>query len=244
MTDRRTFTDEELTAYLDGEATPEDVAAIVAALDSDPAVEAQLRALEIPKAGIASAFAESLRDAPPAPDLAPPVGHSRKAGFLLAASFCVCLVFSGVIGAAIQRNVEPDWMEMAAAYQALYVEETVATASPTADETTAQLARVSDALGKDLAAVATVTRASFKRAQILGHAGKPLIQIAFLSKAGAPIALCIYENDSGRSSEATISRMHALASATWEREGYQYLLIGGEDEALIGKMADDFRALL
>ena len=56
MTETRHFTDEELTAFLDGEADDALSEAIATQLETDPALEAQLAALDIPMAELKGAI--------------------------------------------------------------------------------------------------------------------------------------------------------------------------------------------
>ena len=66
------ITDEDLTAFLDGELGAEDAARVSAALAASPELEARLNALQVPLAGMRSAFEGVLAQAPEAPELPEP----------------------------------------------------------------------------------------------------------------------------------------------------------------------------
>ena len=69
MTEMRPFTDEDLTAFLDGEADDALRAEIEAALETDAALGARIAELDIPLVPIAEAYTALLATAPPMPEL-------------------------------------------------------------------------------------------------------------------------------------------------------------------------------
>ena len=251
MTDGHTFSDEELTSYLDGEADATLSAAIAAARDGDANVRARLEYLTLDKDALKSAFDALLDDAPAPPDVlnAGPVGQRRIASLALrslAATAALCLMLGGIAGAWLATPREASWREFAAAYHALYVNRTLAVINNPRSAAEDELKRVSDALGKTikLGAVSQVDKLNYKRAQILGFKGQPLIQLAFLSKAGAPVALCIIRAAGDGSRAIEMQEMHAMSSASWSKDGYSYFLVGGSDAKLIEQAAADFSARL
>lgn len=92
--------------------------------------------------------------------------------------------------------------------------------------------------------LAPVEQLDYKRAQILSFEGRPLIQLAFLSKVGAPVALCILQSYDGQESSPGFSEMRGMSSASWSKDGYEYLLIGGNDNSLIKQVAERYSAQL
>lgn len=249
MTDRHSFSDEELTAYLDGETGHAQAQRIGHALDRDDLLEERLEALSIDKAQLRKGFDALLETAPEAPALClTESGEAPKSAMAwrsIAATSLVCLMAG--YGAGYLSAPQPDrsWHGFVAAYQALYVNATLSPVERPRPVAEAELRRVSRALGKDLdpAALRQHDRLDYKRAQVLGFNGRPLVQIAFLSKVGAPVALCIIRADGGSTGIAT-STMHGMRTAAWAKDGYQYLLIGGTDAGLIGNAARHFAARL
>ncbi len=253
MTPRPEFGDDVLTAYLDDEASDRDRAEIDAARRLDPTLDDRLRRLEIDRAAIGAAFDGLLNAAPAAPDL-PSI---PKRGFVAdlvdrravaAALIGGILTAGGLFGAS--RFLAPpsgNWQDQAVAYHALYVTQTLTDVQTSPVDTEVQLRRVSDALGKEIPAssITGLAGLSFKRAQVLGFEGRPLIQIAFLADQGAPVALCIYP--SGQSGvDMGVSGDWAMAMATveWARAGFQYLLVGGRDQEHLRRVAQELSATL
>ena len=199
MTRSRTFTNEELTAYLDGEAEAGLDAEIAAALESDPQLREQLRRLQVDTAALRTSFDAMLTEAPPAPDwVAQPAAEpnsprSRYQFAAIAAVAVTCLIGGWLAASLLNAPPPPSWQDFAAKYHALYVTDTLRNADTTAQTVNRGLARVAAALGRELdpSIVRRLDGLDYKRAQVLGFQGTPLIQVAYLSKSGAPVALCI-----------------------------------------------------
>lgn len=254
MTEMRTFTDEELTAYLDGEADGALHAEIDAALATDPAVVAQIEALDVPLGPIAEAYEALLQDAPPMPDLpevapsvVPAAAPRGRWGWGvgtfatgLAAGLAVAM-FTGLGTPAPTPEAPRGWVSFVASYQALYTPATLADANPTADEAARQLAVVSDALGLDLSGLPEARGLTFKRAQVLGFKDKPLIQIAFSRADGTPVALCIIPSGPD-GKPVSMGAAEGLGLARWNTPGYGFLLIGGTDAAPLEAEAETFQS--
>ncbi|WP_299151723.1 hypothetical protein [uncultured Tateyamaria sp.] len=247
MTDRTHFSDEDLTAYLDGEA--EDVlhAAIDAALETDEALGERLAELDIPMGAITDAYARLLNTVPEPPVFETPVANAPKSRFGwgwgvstfgtgIAAGFAVAM-FTGF---GTPEPAQRGWVSFVASYQALYTTATLNVADPSAEEATLQLATVSDALGLDLTAIPQTEGLTFKRAQVLGFKGKPLIQIAYLRDDGTPVALCILP--AGPDSQPiNMAQAEGLDIARWNTPGFGFLLIGGTDTAPLAEEAETFQ---
>ncbi len=246
MSDLRTFSDEELTAYLDGEADRVPMAEIEQALRQDPALRARLDGLSVDKRELAKAFDLLLNEAPKAPDLAEragPVVDQTVFGFLhLIAAAAVALLIGVGAGLLMTGNQLQGWRGYVAAYQALYANGTLAHIEQTESAAKAELARVFSAIGKqlELSVIDAPDQLDYKRAQLLHFEGQPLIQLAFLSKVGEPVALCIIKSDSGADTDPTFEEMQGMQAASWSRDGYAYLLIGGNDPELIERTANAY----
>lgn len=244
MNERPTFTNEELTAFLDGEIDESLAQEIADALENDAELSARLQGLQIDSEQIRSAFDDLLDEAPSAPsaleNVRPPRSFSHALPWqALAATALLCLFVGGGIGYFISVSKQETWRDYAATYHALYVNRTLAQIDQNADEAAVQLADVSTALGKtiDPAALSQNDQLDYKRAQILGFEGRPLVQLAFLSKLGAPIALCIMRAYNAADSDVRVNEMRGMSAASWTTGEFDYLLIGGSDKALIEKAA-------
>ena len=95
-------------------------------------------------------------------------------------------------------------------------------------------------LGRDLTAAAEVENLKFRRAQMLGLDGAPLVQIAYLADGNVPVAICITKVDQDAYAPQTETLL-GLASAHWVEDGYGYLVIGGEDMSLVEGVATELR---
>ena len=258
MSEMRVFSDEELTAYLDGEGDDALRAEIDAQLEQDNELGQRLAALDIPIPAIGAAFDGLLAEAPQMPDLPEPAVHVAPAntvstprwrGFVpgagigLAAGLAVAM-FTG-LGQKPAAPKEPGWLEVVANYQMLYVPRTLEKhyGTPSLSARVKNLNNLSKVVGVDLSGLATIEGLSFRRAQELGFRGKPLIQIAYTLADGTPVAICLLEsgNDAKPPSGKTIS---GLAAANWTTGKHGILIIGGQDQAVIDDLAAKVQPLI
>lgn len=244
MNERAHFTDEDLTAYLDGEAPEELRKEIDAALEINDDLATRLAALDIPVDDIAGAFDALLATAPAMPDLdvaptsnvTPMTRRARRSGALGNIGLFATGIAAG-IAIAVYTGIgdpqpKPDgWKAVVASYQTLYATETLETVTPTQAEVQAQLAAVSAALGTDLSTLPNLPGLTFKRAQRLSFNGKTLIQIAYLRDDGTPVALCIIPAKGPAPQPVTTATIKGLATSSWNQNGLAYLLVGGDDPA-------------
>jgi len=235
------FSDETLTAYLDGELAEDEHRRVEAALKEDPALINRLEALAVPVEDIRATF-DGLLDQAPAyrpPEAAPvrPAWMPRAA----AAGLLVAGILLGALWSPWQhQNLADDWKMAVANYQVLYVPATLPGKTPAPDKAVEQLTALSDDLGRNLAAAANVDGLNYRRAQMLGLNGNPLVQIAYLSGSDDPVAICITRVD--EVAYAPKAEMLAgLASAHWVKDGYGFLVIGGDDLGAVKVIADGLR---
>lgn len=237
------FSDEDLTAHLDGEADAALSEAIDKACETDPTLVKRLEGLAIDTDALKSAFDTLAGSAPPMPAL-PAAKPQAPRKWMTAAAMAASVVIGIGIGAVSRGSQNLDgWMNYVAAYQALYVEDTVASLPPQNPGTDANLARVATVLGRDLTLPDAPTALDYRRAQLLGFNGAPLVQLAFLSPTGDPIALCIIA-ETGADSDLELVELEGLSTAHWRKNGYNFMLIGGTDDDLIADEARRFRELL
>lgn len=243
MTNARHFTDEDLTAFLDGEAEDALVHEIAAALETDSALEARVASLDVPMDALRAGFDGVLAQATVMPLIEvptiDPVVASRAmprrwGGWAAAAAVVLAFGVGAYGGYSVEKPAKPmTWMQAAASYQTLYVNSTLDIASPDATEAQAQLARLSQSVGQDLSGAQAIDGLDFKRAQILGYNGKPLAQIAYVNAKGEPMALCVIKISKPGTQDIVVQKMGGLAAAHWKADGFAYLLIGGSDQAAV-----------
>ena len=232
------FTDEELTAFLDGEADPKTFAAIEAALLLDQNLAARLDGLRIPIGDIRQGFDGLLASAPKMTFETEPSTPSA----MKYAPWAACLALGLALGFGLSSRSgapEADWMDYVASYQALYVSDTLAIADLSAPEQEEQLGALTGALGRDVSNAAAVPNLRFKRGQLLGYQGQPLVQLAYLSPEGLPVALCIIRSDKA-AQEISTSELEGMKTASWRDGEFEYLLIGSQDPTLILTAAQHF----
>lgn len=244
MTHHSDISDETLTAYLDAALDDADMERVSQALAQDPALSARLDALSVPVGDLRSAFDTMLRDVPDdiVPVQPPQAQHSK---LMLAAAACALLALGTVLGITVakpKQTLAGNWQEYVAAYQALYVEDTLNVVDQTTAEKQAQLARVSSRLGRPLDAATDVPGFDFKRAQVLGYKGNPLVQMAYLTDDNVPMALCIIK--SSDKDVLTTMRLEGLEAAGWSDGTFAYLLIGGDNPNQIEAAAKHLKARL
>ncbi|MDJ0686343.1 MAG: hypothetical protein QNJ84_16780 [Alphaproteobacteria bacterium] len=245
MSEPRQFSDEELTAYLDGEDALALRETIERSLAQDETLRARLDALTLDTARIRTGFAELLSNAPQAPEfncdrVAPSPMRRFQTTWRHAAAAAVLALFVGFGGGALLTGpAEPGWRDYVASYHALYATVTLSGVGQTTADAAAELERVSAAIEKpiSLSDVSMPDRLDYKRAQILSFEGRPLVQLAFLTKQGTPVALCIIEASEPGDGAVQTTRLEGMSAAYWSKGGHAFVVIGGDDDAFIGQLA-------
>jgi ParB-like chromosome segregation protein Spo0J len=249
MTTLRTFSNEDLTAYLDGEADASLVRAIDEAKVTSADLCARLGSLRIDAAGLSAAFDAVLPLAPALPETIAHVPARLAKPWpwrAMAATALISLAIGWGVSSLAMRTQTETWQHYAATYHAMYVHDTLAHVRPTAQTTAEELRRVSETLGLAIKpeVLARSELLEFKRAQVLGFEGRPVVQLAFVSRTGAPVALCITRTDSARTDTFRPSTILGMSASTWSKGRYEYLLIGGTDATMIATSAATFEKAL
>ncbi|MEM7215614.1 MAG: hypothetical protein AAF423_08730 [Pseudomonadota bacterium] len=247
------YSDDHLTAYLDGELDPGMEGKIRIAAEQSADLQGRLDQLSIRKSELVAAMDQLLEIAPEMPEL--PFDLKSEAensaaiwlrNAKMMAAGLVMLIAGGAGGFYLNQQPADGWRDYVAAYHLLYVNSTLSNVQSDETVQTAELERVSEAIAKTIALeqVSGVAGLDYKRAQILGFEGKPLAQMTFLSKMGVPIALCVIRTDTAASKATKLDELQGMASANWTEDGYAYLLIGGQDSKMINDAAQAFRKIL
>lgn len=254
MTKVQNFSDEELTAYLDGEATPLLVDQIESALSNRSNLQTRLNALTIDVKQLRDSF-DALLDLAPAPTVLDEnitgkmaqskIPWAKIQWVAMAACVMIALGVGWTSALLTSRPAGPDgWRGYVAAYQALYTTATLASVNQTDAKASAELMRVAAAIGREfnLDTISAGPGLTYKRAQILSFEKRPLIQLAFLTANGTPVALCIIKTAKTSKTVMQQGQMEEMRSAHWSKNGYEFLLIGGDDQAVIEQAAKYYAA--
>lgn len=255
--------DDVLIAYLDGVLPTEQRIDIELALASDGVLSARLAALTVDTRAMAQAFETLLLRVPSLdlPTLAPhaiaiPLKHAPttsrdKTPWALAAGVVAAVSLSFAAGrwlespslrpallAASNPDIESAWRLAVVAYQRLYVRETLAAGTPPdAAAVTAQLANVSNHSGLVLKPPSVeLPGLSFRRAQTLGIDGRPLIQMAYVSDAGEPVALCFTRSTAPVSTPAP-AVLNGMNTVSWNDGNFGFVLVGHVEAVVLLKAA-------
>ncbi|MDI5924052.1 anti-sigma factor family protein [Rhizobium leguminosarum] len=256
--------DEDLTAFIDGELTPEEAARIEAIVNEDESTAERLEFLARASLPFEQAFAPLLSEAPreklETMLAAMPVQQSARSdptpAFGSRRRFLGALAASLVAGIAIDRAVigigrsfsakdeNSEWRAVVADYISLYTPETLAGPVPERDVQAAQLGSLDEKLGLSLSPEAvSLPGIDFKRALMLQYDGKPLAQIAYLDPETGPMALCIVKSDAGSKAPDLESRK-GLNVIYWSNETHAFMLIGRIPADRMKELGEDVRRRL
>ncbi|MBX4860432.1 anti-sigma factor [Rhizobium bangladeshense] len=246
MTTKHTIpSDEDLTAFIDGELTAEEAARIQTMVNEDESVAERLEFLVRASLPFEQAFAPLLAEAPrqklEAMLAAMPASPARSGpapAFATRRRFLGALAASLIAGIAIDRAVigigkgfsakdeNSEWRAVVADYISLYTAETLAGPVPGREDQAAQLAGLDEKLGLSLSPEAvSLPGIDFKRALLLQYDGKALAQIAYLDPETGPMALCIVKSDKGPKAP-DLEHRKGMNVVYWSNATHAFMLIG------------------
>lgn len=247
MTKKHTIpSDEDLTAFIDGELPSEEAARIEALVSEDESVAERLEFLSRANLPFEQAFAPLLSEAPrkkleamvaAIPEQksaksasAPPTATRRRFLGALAASLVAGIAIDrAVIGFGrgfLAKDENSEWRAVVAEYISLYTPETLTGPVPAREVQAVQLASLDEKLGLSLSPEAvSLPGIDFKRAMLLQYDGKPLAQIAYLDPETGPMALCIVMSDAGPRAPDLENRK-GMNVVYWSNATYAFMLIG------------------
>lgn len=241
------FKDDELSCYLDGEASDDLVRRIDLARASDPDLQGELDALEWAGESLRNQFGALEGQAPAyqEPEFTASESSSRQGGLIpgIGVGLAAGLAASVLFGTAPATDDAPDWARSIAEYQVLYTRETILAEGLGPQSTREQLARLDSQIEIDLRQVPELPGLQLKRAQILGYQEKPLLQIVYSDASGNPIALCLMPAE-GMDTSPVSSKLEGMQAALWQSNGHKFILIGGKNRELIMNAANLAKATL
>ena len=246
MTEQYDFTDEQLVAFLDGEFDHTPADDIKAALAHSEELNARLKLLTLNKSAMSDAFDALGQTTPSYEDImgaetTKPANDNT--GFVKIAAVAIVAAGIGIFASPIiQQDKFEDWHEYVAAYQALYATDTLAHVNNTEAATEDELQRVASKLEKEIsiADLQISDALEYKRGQVLNYKGRPLLQFAFLSREGAPVALCVMRSLTQKQESVSTGEIENMQSAHWSNGNFDYILIGALSEKEIESYATEF----
>ncbi|MEL7343956.1 MAG: anti-sigma factor [Pseudomonadota bacterium] len=245
---------EKLSAFLDGELSPRETAAIEEALAEDPALQAELERLmeadtlaqaafqDMAEEPVPLAMAAAIKSAPvaelPANTAAAPFA---RIGQLLAVAV-LCLGIGGGGGwFAAQNDVPPvqtaGWIADIADYHAVYSGQVRHLVEVPAEEANHIQTWLTATIGADV----TIPDLSehgltFEGARLLVAAGKPVSQLMFSDAQGRVVALCQIANPTPQA-EPKRDTLDGFALISWGGTGANFVVVGDEDRSDLDAIA-------
>lgn len=143
-----------------------------------------------------------------------------------AGALCCALILAWPWSGHPAASLSP-WLRAVVSYQALYTKATTADIAYSREQTLATLRRIRGDDGIDLHGVPDLSEAglTFKRAERLNFNGKPLVQLLYQPRQGAPVALCVIA--AAKPDELVAMReARDMAIVTWRRDKLGYALVG------------------
>lgn len=255
-------TDEQLTAFIDGELNAADRDRIEGLIASDERVAERFDFLSRSTLSFTDAFQPMLAEAPAARLDAmlaaiPSTQESKiraagigRRGFLaaVAASFVAAIAIDRAAIGIGHRLSKPDedaeWRAVVAEYLSLYTADTLSSPAGDHAQQVAQLNEVGAKLNLPLAPEAVaMPDVEFKRAQILNYDSKPLAQIAYLDPESGPMALCIVQSTKGAAAPDMENRK-GMNVVYWSSATHAFMLIGHAPIDRMQQLAADVRTHL
>lgn len=246
MTKQHNFTDEQLVAFLDGEFDHTPADDIKAAMAHSDVLNARLKHLTLNKSAMSGAF-DALNQTAPSFDDVMGIDDAKNEtdyrSFMKIAAVAVIALGVGFFASSIIKQDKLDgWHEYVAAYQALYATDTLAHVNNDDLMIENELKRVSAKLNAEIliADLQIDENLTYKRGQLLEYQGRPLVQLAFLSSDGKPVALCIMKSQSSLVANLNTREIERMQSAYWSDGNFDYMLIGPVSESMIEEFATKF----
>lgn len=241
---------QKLSAYIDGELSPQDAEQIKDLLENDPSVaeiyrsivDADARAreeldrmLELP---VPAHLIHAIEAAPPAPaNISDAPSHLRV--MIQIAASVAFLAVGVVIGQSLSKSgaapgletaattVPPGWLRDIAEYHAVYETQTrhlVEVPASDVDHIEAWLGKTVEVLFEtpDLTAVGL----TFEGARLLVAAGKPVAQLVYTTESGDVVALCFLKTDKPDTESSKAQQIGGYHMVSWRSNGGAYVVVG------------------
>lgn len=243
------FSEEQLQDYLAGALPPETATKLEEEISTDTEVESRLFALDYKRAAPLRDAFEQIPDAAALQDLSALVLNTNVDAKIAvpqstwkwpAVAAAVAFAAGAFLFAGQTSEAGPSWQDQVAVYQTLYVTETLASTVPADEDLIAQLVKSERAIGRTLPldVVGELDGMKLLRAQVLGFDGAPLIQMAYLSDSGVPVALCAIRLAASATDRPTFETLSGLPSVHWSDGSFGYMIVGDIEHSVLMEIAD------
>lgn len=238
-----TPTPEMLSAYLDCELAPEDVAVVEEALARDPELAAELARLQAADALARAEFAEELNEPIPAALTQAIEGarvtwpanlgwRPRFAVGLSALAASVALIIGGA-GGYYTRLQDPvqvvaarGWLDDIADYHRVYSGQKRHLVEVPASEADHIETWLTNTVGAEVRVPdLSAEGLTFQGGRLLVAVGKPVAQLMFTDASGGVVALCVIRSDSPQATQAQRSSQ-GFDMVSWGGTGANFVVVG------------------
>lgn len=247
---------EELRAWVDGELDEQRSRVVGEMVDSDPDMQVLVSRLRASRLQYKQAFEK--KASPAMPDslqqtvnslrnqLQPSPSRRSLFPVTAAASVLVAALAGYFVGSRPGMLNSPDrvaamspvegFASTVAAYQSLYVRETVSGIEAGDDKVTGLSARLLEQ--SDLKVQVPDLEAlgyTFVRGQQLAFDGKPLVQLIYLPAEGLPLALC-FMIDEGSETPLVLEKHFGLSTAEWRQQNKRFVMVSDASENAMSQL--------
>jgi anti-sigma factor RsiW len=246
--------EEKLSAFLDGELPEAEAREIEVALNSDPALLAELETLMAGDAlaheqfakmldePVPVALAAAIRDAGVAETANVPRAPAAR-GWLATVAVLIALGLGGAGGyvAGVSQGTmvasAPGWLADIADYHRIYTGQTRHLVEVGADEADHIQTWLTSSVGADVRVPDLSGKGlTFRGARLLVAAGKPVAQLMYTDAEMRVIALCLIQADKPRDGFAKVT-INAFDMVTWGARNANFVIVGDKGRADLDEIA-------
>jgi anti-sigma factor RsiW len=252
----------KLSAYIDGELTPEEVIEIQSLLGSDSDFANELKFLEAADLAANSDFDEMLNE-PISPNLiaqiqatelgpSVPVAANSNFKWRSIAAAALFMLVGGVGGYVINEQTAPDvqiaasknWLEYVAGYHGIYAGQKRHLVEVAANESE----HIKNWLSKTTNVGFSIPDLSqhgleFRGARLLVVKSQPVAQLMFTDKNGAVVAICFKQGANGGMGSEVFeeNQIDDFDIISWNERSANFLVIGDAEQNQLKNIADTVR---
>ncbi|MEL6573742.1 MAG: anti-sigma factor [Pseudomonadota bacterium] len=250
---------EKLSAYLDGELSEEEAAAVEARLEVDPDAQLAFDEMMSTEALVRDVFEEELQEPVPfaiaqsikGATMPPAIGPKPRPLWMSLAAGLVLVGLGGFGGYTLHDRTAPlqtkGWIAQVADYHAVYASQGRHLVEVSAFESE----HIEDWLGRTVGAEFSIPDLrkfdlTFEGARLLVANAKPVAQLMYRQADGTVIALCLLANEGATETAPTFASqtINGFDFVSWRADGAAYVVIGPEGEPDLDDIAAEAATLI